>query len=303
MGDIFGPEDEGGALFTPAPRLTAFERLEAAIVWQPGDPDAGPRALSAPAPLTESLGRCGVAAMVTDGTGRLLLVRSRKPGRAWELPGGKVRADETWREALRREVREETGLAIALFEEPPRVLDGKRVDGAWTNVNLIARARASGEPTSGDDAAEARWFTGAEVPLSDLSDLASAKEIRYWAHVATETRPTAAPAPLTETEARTWALALEAKLGLDCPSFPGAYTDPLTAALLASNRGEIPSDVRTLNPPGAEGAVADRPLPPAERRELAAEMAIRAIEDTPPPYHAVWPTYDDGSDHDPKGGA
>lgn len=148
--------------------------------------------LRPPAPAPKALGRCGVAAIVTDGTGRLLLVRSRKPGRAWELPGGKVHEDEWWTEALVREVREETGLEITIADEPPRVRNGKRTASAWTNVNLIARAHAKGEPVPGDDAAEAQWFTGAAIPLDDLSDLASADDIRYWAHVATEVRPPAA---------------------------------------------------------------------------------------------------------------
>lgn len=32
-------------------------------------------------------------------------------------------------------------------------------------------------------------------------------------------------------------------------------------------------------------------------------MAPEPAKDTPPPFHAVWPMYDDGPDHDPKGGA
>lgn len=131
---------------------------------------------------TESLARVCVAALVTDPTDRLLLVRSGKVGRRWELPGGKVRAGETWGDALRREVREEAGLGITLLTVPPLVLDGAPVTGAaFTSIILVARASAHGQPTAGDDAADARWFTAHEVPLGELSEFASTRLVREWA--------------------------------------------------------------------------------------------------------------------------
>lgn len=134
-----------------------------------------------PAPA-EEYARCCVAALVTDDAGRLLLIRSRKPGRGWELPGGKVRASETWRDALRREVREEAGVDIAIADDPPLVLDGQRVQGApFTSIILVTQARASGEPVAGDDAAEARWFAADALPLEELSQFASTRVVRAWA--------------------------------------------------------------------------------------------------------------------------
>jgi len=50
--------------------------------------------------------------MVKDDEGRYLLVQSRRRG--WEFPGGFVGADETIRDASKREVKEESGLAIQL---------------------------------------------------------------------------------------------------------------------------------------------------------------------------------------------
>lgn len=172
--------------------MTAFERLAAAIddlrgsgvdvvnawdAWRTA-PEAEPE---------QKYARCCVAALVFDPADRLLLIRSRKPGRGWELPGGKVNAGELWRDALRREVREEAGLEIVLSTDAPRVLDGQPVQGAaFTSIILIARARAEGEPVAGDDAAEARWFAIEEIPLDELSTFASTAEVRYLVAIKAE---------------------------------------------------------------------------------------------------------------------
>lgn len=95
---------------------------------------------------------------------RVLLVRRANPPRAgeWSLPGGAQRLGETLTEAARREVMEETGLAIDgirlvtaldLIERDP---DG-RVRHHYTLIDLVAEAGA-GEPVAGDDAAAVAWF-------------------------------------------------------------------------------------------------------------------------------------------------
>ena len=53
----------------------------------------------------------GVRALVRDGEGRVLLVRhTYLPG--WYLPGGGVDRSETMHEAVRRELKEETGIIL-----------------------------------------------------------------------------------------------------------------------------------------------------------------------------------------------
>jgi 8-oxo-dGTP pyrophosphatase MutT (NUDIX family) len=71
----------------------------------------------------------GVGALVEDEVGRLLLVR--EDGR-WLLPGGGVEDGETRPEALVREVREETGITVA-------------VDRLWavTDVTIASRGRTA----------------------------------------------------------------------------------------------------------------------------------------------------------------
>ncbi len=55
-----------------------------------------------------------VGAVVHDAAGRLLLIRRGHEPHAgsWSLPGGRVEAEETAEQAVRREVLEETGLAV-----------------------------------------------------------------------------------------------------------------------------------------------------------------------------------------------
>jgi ADP-ribose pyrophosphatase YjhB (NUDIX family) len=52
-----------------------------------------------------------VAAVVLDGEGRILLQRRSDNG-LWGLPGGSVEIGEAVRDAIKREVREETGLTV-----------------------------------------------------------------------------------------------------------------------------------------------------------------------------------------------
>lgn len=111
--------------------------------------------------------RLRVAALVTRD-GHVLLVRHVKNGETrWLLPGGGVDRGETLADALRRELREETGLEVApgplvSFEE------AVSPDGARHVVQLVFRAHiVLGEPrATGDDArvAEAVFVPVAELP-------------------------------------------------------------------------------------------------------------------------------------------
>lgn len=141
-----------------------------------------------------------VAAVVTDPAGRLLLVRTR---RGWELPGGRQELDETWREAVARELREEAGVVATLDAGEPQVFDGMPVDGAsYQSIIVIARGHAQGDvaPVGGDAVREARWFAAAELP-EDLSDIATAVIVHDWAAAAHAIAPGAdAVAPGADDE-------------------------------------------------------------------------------------------------------
>jgi len=53
-----------------------------------------------------------VGALIFDPEGRLFLMRSHKWRGAYVIPGGHIELGETLEDALRREILEETGLAI-----------------------------------------------------------------------------------------------------------------------------------------------------------------------------------------------
>jgi len=57
--------------------------------------------------------RPSVSAVIFDRRGRLLL-QQRSDGGQWGLPGGSIEIGESVTDAVRREVREETGLVVAV---------------------------------------------------------------------------------------------------------------------------------------------------------------------------------------------
>ncbi len=53
-----------------------------------------------------------VLAWIQDAYGNVLLVQQKAGRKLWSLPGGKVRATEPLKTALRREIKEEIGLTV-----------------------------------------------------------------------------------------------------------------------------------------------------------------------------------------------
>jgi 8-oxo-dGTP diphosphatase len=112
-----------------------------------------------------------VGAVIRDGAGRLLMIlRGHDPGRGlWSIPGGRIEPGETAEDAVVREVREETGLEVRCgpllgTAELPG-LAGALVDIRDYRAFLVAGATATA--IAGDDAADVRWVTDAEVTSMD----------------------------------------------------------------------------------------------------------------------------------------
>ena len=95
-----------------------------------------------------------VGAIVHDPAGRLLLIRrGHAPGRGlWSVPGGRVEPGETLAEAVEREVREETGLAVRAGAPVGTVrLPGPGVVYDVTDIRCTLDP-ADQQPSPGDDA-------------------------------------------------------------------------------------------------------------------------------------------------------
>ena len=110
-----------------------------------------------------------LAAVVREG--RVLLIRRAHMPDAgrWAFPGGKIDLGETLTVATVRELAEETGVHAT----PGDVFDAVDVIDADHDLHYVLIAVLCrwerGEPVSGDDALEARWFD-----LGELDDPAMA---------------------------------------------------------------------------------------------------------------------------------
>src|SRR3954471_20379440 len=66
-----------------------------------------PQTVTTPHPITT------VGALIFNPSREVLMIRTHKWSNLWGIPGGKIKLNESAEDALRREVREETGLEIS----------------------------------------------------------------------------------------------------------------------------------------------------------------------------------------------
>ena len=114
--------------------------------------------------------RPGVAAILYSTDGQILLQRRSDNG-LWGLPGGSVEIGESVRDAIVREVREETGLIaeairlIGVYSDPSfqivRYPDGKVVHYIST---LLECRILGGELQTCDETLDLKFFDPADLP-------------------------------------------------------------------------------------------------------------------------------------------
>ncbi len=112
----------------------------------------------------------GVGGIAIEGTRLLLIQRSRPPfaGR-WSLPGGKLHSGETLEQALRREMREETGLDVEVTGYAG-ILESIFPEGSPNHYIILDYyvKVLGGEMEAADDASDARW-----LDLSAIRDIST----------------------------------------------------------------------------------------------------------------------------------
>ena len=112
-----------------------------------------------------------VGAVVTDGQGRLLMIkRGHEPGAGlWSVPGGRIEPGETDTEALVREMFEETGLVVEVGRLIGRV-QRPGPNGAVIDIRDYAATVTGGTLRPGDDAADARWVEAADLDSLEITE-------------------------------------------------------------------------------------------------------------------------------------
>lgn len=104
-----------------------------------------------------------VSGLVENDEGKILMIKS--PDRSWEIPGGQVEVGESLIDALKREVKEESGINIEVGNlkvinsniskkvQP----DGVTPIGSIVNFGFTGKA-ISGRLTTSEESLEVGWF-------------------------------------------------------------------------------------------------------------------------------------------------
>jgi mutator protein MutT len=114
-----------------------------------------------------------VAAIILRDLEILLVKRGAEPSIGlWSIPGGSVELGETLEEALKREVREETGLEVNVGEiagvSDLIIKQYGRVTYHYILIDYFASV-TSGEVTAGTDATDCKWVSLDEIERYDVT--------------------------------------------------------------------------------------------------------------------------------------
>ena len=113
-----------------------------------------------------------VGALIHDGSGKILMIRTHKWSDMWGIPGGKIERGESSEAALIREISEETALEISDIHfvmvqdsiDSPEFIRNEH----FLLLNYIARA-TSHDVTLNEEAEEFQWLTMEQALSLDLN--------------------------------------------------------------------------------------------------------------------------------------
>lgn len=103
----------------------------------------------------------GVTGVIFNAKNEVLLFKHTYRQQSWALPGGYMKAGEHPREALEREIKEESNLVVSA-DEPLKTRtdrDGARLDMCYTGVFI------GGEFTPSNEVSEYGFFSQDKMPL------------------------------------------------------------------------------------------------------------------------------------------
>ncbi len=117
----------------------------------------------------------GVGAILLDGDRILMAQRGKQPLKGWwSLPGGALETGESLADAVRREVREETGLEIEplgvleIFERIIRDAEGVP-EYHYVLIDYVCRI-TGGQLAAGDDVCQVEWVRRRDLPKRQITE-------------------------------------------------------------------------------------------------------------------------------------
>jgi 8-oxo-dGTP diphosphatase len=119
----------------------------------------------------------GVGGVVVRDGHALIVKRAHEPRKGeWSLPGGTVELGETLVDALRRELKEETGLdveigeVVEVFDRVHRI--DTRIQYHFVVIDYLCRP-IGGQLCAGDDADDVAWVRGDEIERYGVNEFAA----------------------------------------------------------------------------------------------------------------------------------
>jgi mutator protein MutT len=120
----------------------------------------------------------GVGAVIVKGGRAVIVKRANEPYKGqWSIPGGRVELGESLHHAVKREMREETGLEVEVgplidvFERIEHDAQGIRYH--FVIIDYLCTC-VDGALCAGDDAEAAVWVTSEELAHYDIRESAVA---------------------------------------------------------------------------------------------------------------------------------